>query len=133
MGLSAALGPRRPARPLPGAPPVPAQEMIGEERHVPPALAQGRQRQVEHLEAEVEVLAEAPLLHHLPQVAMGGGDDPHVHLLRAVGAEALDLAELEEAQQLGLRLDGDLADLVEEQGAAVGRGEAAGAVASWRR
>src|SRR6185295_15002032 len=44
-------------------------------------------------------------------------------------AEPLDLTELEEAQQLGLRLDGDLADLVEEERAAMGRRQPAGAVA----
>ena len=50
-------------------------------------------------------------------------------LMRAIAADALDLALLEHAQQLGLQRDVELADLVEEDGAAVGLLEAA---ACWR-
>ena len=45
---------------------------------------------------------------------------------RAVVADALELALLEHAQQLGLQLERDLADLVEEERAAVGELEAPG-------
>ena len=40
-------------------------------------------------------------------------------------ADALELALLEDAEELGLGLQGQLADLVEEEGAAVGQLEAA--------
>ena len=56
---------------------------------------------------------------------MRGGDDPHVDLARLRRPDALELAFLQHAQQLGLHVGGQVADLVEEQRAAVGQLEAA--------
>ena len=64
-----------------------------------------------------------PLLHHLPQVDVGRGDDPDVDLDRLHAAEAHEIALLDHAQQLGLRLERDVADLVEEDAALVGEVE----------
>jgi hypothetical protein len=61
------------------------------------------------------VPARSPL-----EVLVGGGDHAHVHLDRPRRAEPLDLALLEHAQHLGLRLQAHVADLVEEDRAAVG-------------
>ena len=44
---------------------------------------------------------------------------------RRAAADALELALLEDAEELGLGLQGQLADLVQEEGAAVGQLEAA--------
>ena len=60
-------------------------------------------------------------------VAVGGGDHAHVDAARRRAADAQHLALLQHAQQLGLEVGADLADLVEEQRAAVGALEAAGA------
>ncbi|OPZ04584.1 MAG: hypothetical protein BWZ08_02665 [candidate division BRC1 bacterium ADurb.BinA292] len=51
------------------------------------------------------------------------GDDPHIgaHLLAA--ADAVEHAFLEEAEQFGLEVDGEVADFVEEQAAALGHFE----------
>ncbi len=46
---------------------------------------------------------------------------------RRPAADALDLMLLEDAEQLGLGLQGELGDLVQEEGAAVGQLEAADA------
>ncbi len=46
---------------------------------------------------------------------------------RRSAADALDLVLLEDAEQLGLGFQGELADLVQEQGAPVGQLEAADA------
>ena len=59
------------------------------------------------------------------QVAVGGGDDADVGVQHARAAEAHELALLEHAQQLGLHRRRHLADLVEEQHAAVGLLDAA--------
>ena len=56
---------------------------------------------------------------------VGRGDDPHVHLGRLLGAEPLQHAGLEGAEQLGLGLEVEVAHLVEEQGALVRQLEAA--------
>jgi len=56
------------------------------------------------------------------------GHDAHVHLARARGAERLELAFLQHAQELHLLGRTDGADLVEKQGPAVGHVEAAGPI-----
>ncbi|MDT4853902.1 hypothetical protein FQZ97_881840 [compost metagenome] len=37
----------------------------------------------EHIEAEIKILAEALGTHLLAQIAVGGGDDAHVHFAGA--------------------------------------------------
>ena len=59
------------------------------------------------------------------EVAVGGGDDAHVDRAGLRAAHALELAVLQDAQQLGLQRDGQLADLVQEQRPPVGQLEAA--------
>ena len=54
------------------------------------------------------------------QVPVGGRHDAHVHGDGGGAADAADLAFLEHPQELGLDLGGQLADVVEEQGAAAG-------------
>ena len=57
---------------------------------------------------------------HLAKVAVGGAEDADVDPERLVLAHAADLAGLEEPQQLDLHALVELADLVEEERAAVG-------------
>ena len=51
------------------------EDVRGEEGDVAAALAQGGDAQVDDVEAEVEVLAEAAGLDHVGEVAGGGGED----------------------------------------------------------
>ena len=104
------------------------QEMLGQERDVLAALAQRRQRDRDDVQAVVQVLAELPFGHELLQVPLRGGDDAHVHRERSRAADALDRPLLQHAQQLHLHRQRDVADLVEEDGAAFGHLEAARAV-----
>ena len=62
-----------------------------------------------------------PFVHHLAQIDVGRGDDADVDLDRLDAAEAHELALLDDAQQLGLGLERDVADLVEEDRALVGQ------------
>src|SRR4029077_12822711 len=64
----------------------------------------------------VEVAAEAAIGHNPGQVAVRGRHEAHVHLDGPGAAQAFELLLLEHAEQLGLQLRGDVADLVEEQG-----------------
>jgi hypothetical protein len=73
-----------------------------------------------HVEPEVEVLAELAALDRLLEVLVGRGDHAHVHLDRPRRAEPLDLLLLQDAQHLGLRLLAHVADFVEEDRAAIG-------------
>ena len=65
------------------------------------------------------------LFHHPKEVAVRRGDEADVDLDRLRTADPLELLLLQDAQQLRLELERDLADLVEEQRAAVGHLEAA--------
>ena len=56
---------------------------------------------------------------------MGRGDDPQIGPDRRAAADRHELARLQHAQQAGLRLERHVADLVEEQRAALGLLEAA--------
>ena len=105
------------------------QEVRGQQRNVFAAIAQRRQADLDGVQAEEQILAEAALGDFGVEVGIGRGEDADVHAARLRGADALELAGLERAQQLGLQVLRDVGDLVEEQRAAVGHFEAADAVA----
>ena len=94
------------------------------------AISSGRSRsggivERDAVEPEVEVLAERPARDLGVEVAVGRGDEADVDRPRlAPPPTRSDLALLEHAQQLGLHRQRQLADLVEEHGAAVARSRA---------
>ena len=83
-------------------------------------FAQGRNLQVDHVEAEQEVLAEFSLAHRVGEVAVRGRDDADVDRHRFAAADAVDHAFLDRAQQFGLQPNVHLGDFVEQQRAAIG-------------
>ncbi len=115
-----------PAHPAAGLAAHLLEETAEQERQVVLPLAQ--RRHLEHVAGEPveEVLAEVPLGDRRAEVDVGGGEDPHVDLDRLL-AERHHLALLQHPQQLGLEGQRQVADLVEEEGAAVGLEEAAAA------
>ena len=88
------------------------------------AVAQWRDDNGEHVQPIVEIAAKQAVLHHLRQVAIGGGDDAHIHVQSPRAAQALEFLFLKNAQQLGLKFQRDVADFVKKQRAAVGEFEA---------
>ncbi len=90
-------------------------EGVRERKHVLAPLAQRGYFDGEHLQPEVEVLAEGSLAHHLDQIAVRGRDDAHVDALALRTADAADLVVLEHAQELYLHSERDLPDLVQQQ------------------
>ena len=66
-----------------------------------------------------QILTETSVLHLVLEIDIGGGNDAHIHLDGFHPTEAHELALLHHAQQLGLRLERDVADLVEEDAAFV--------------
>ena len=99
--------------------------LLDERLQVRQALAQGRQLDPHLRDAEEQVAAEAARVHLGAQIAPRGREHAHVDGVERVAAHALDLLLGERAQQLGLQLGGQLAQLVEEQRAAVGLGQRA--------
>jgi hypothetical protein len=102
-----------------------AQEMFGQFGDVVLSLAQRRDLDEEDAQPVVEVLAKAARRDLAGEIAIGGRDEPYVDVARTVLSYALVLAFLNGAEELGLQLERDLADLVEKERAAVGRLEPA--------
>ena len=96
------------------------QEVLDQQRNVLAPLGERRDDELDDAQPVVEILAELPGAHRRLEILVGGGEHAHVDLERLVAADALELALLQRAQQLGLRLERHVADLVEEQRAAVG-------------
>jgi len=92
------------------------------------AFAQGRQLDGDRVEAVEQILAETACGHFVAQHGVGGRHQANVRLDGAGRTHALELARLDQAQQLGLLGEGHVADLVEEDRAAAGQFETAGAV-----
>ena len=101
------------------------EEVVGQEQDVGLPLAQRRHEDREHVQPVVEVLAELARRNGLLEVLVGGGHQPDVGADRLGAAQALELPLLQHAQQLDLRRQIQLADLVEKQRAALGQLEAA--------
>ena len=97
----------------------------GEPQDVLAPLAQRRDAQLDDAQPVVEILPEAPRVHLRQQVAVGGRHHAHVHLAAPVLSHPPHLALLQRAQELHLHGRRHLADLVQEERAAVGRLEQA--------
>ena len=101
------------------------QEVVGQHHHVGPSLAQRRHEDGEDVQAVIEVLPEGLLGDGLLEVLVGGGDQADIHLDGLGAAQPFQLPFLDHAEQLHLRRQVELADLVEEEGASFGQLEAA--------
>ena len=74
----------------------------------------------EHVEPVEEISAEA-LLHDVGfEVPVGRANDPHIDWDRLGASDTLDLSFLDNAQKLRLCVEGQLANLVEEEGSPLG-------------
>jgi dipeptidyl aminopeptidase/acylaminoacyl peptidase len=104
-----------------------AEEFVREHEDVRATLAQRWQRDLDDVEAIVEILTEAPLGDAGLEVAVRGRHDANVDVDLAIAADGPHLALLQHAQELGLERERHLADLVEEERALLGLDEEAGA------
>src|SRR5262245_52117318 len=95
------------------------KEKVGQLRNLVAALAQRRDVRLNDLQAIVEVFTKIAAHHHLLEVAVGRGHDAHVDVNLLVASEFRELRVLQHVQQLCLQRRFHLADLVEEDRAAV--------------
>jgi hypothetical protein len=95
------------------------EEVVDEERDVLAALVQRRDLDLDHAQAIVQILAEAAAGHGGLEVVVGRRDQTDVDADRLVAADALEFLFLDRAQELRLGLERHVADLVEEERAAV--------------
>jgi hypothetical protein len=103
------------------------EEMAGECREIVETFPQCGDLERKDGKAVVEVETEGAVDHALFEVAVRSRDDADVDARDLVVADALELAALQEAEELGLDGEGELADLVEKECAAVRGFDAAGA------
>ena len=96
-------------------------EMARQDQHIVATLAQGRNLDREHRQAEVQILADLTLVHSLFEVAVRRRYDASVDVKRLRTADTLELLLLEGSQDLGLEREWQIADLVEEERAAMGQ------------
>ena len=96
------------------------EEVIGQRRDVVLALAQRRDMDREDIDSVKEVVAETAVGDHALEVLIGRGDQPEIGGQRLGVTDRAVFALLQHAQHLGLNAEREVADLVEEQAAAVG-------------
>jgi hypothetical protein len=101
-------------------------ELPDEEGDVLLAVAERRHPEDDGAEAIVEVEPEPSGGDDLPEVLVGGGDQPHVDADRLFAADADDLLLLEHAEEAGLDGRRQVGHLVHEERAAVGQLEPSG-------
>src|SRR5207244_8352100 len=75
-----------------------------------------------------QVFAKFLLLDHLPQVAIGRCNQACIGSQGARASQAFELPFLEHAQQLGLKLERDVADLIQKYRSPIGQLKAADAL-----
>ena len=102
----------------------PGKEMPGQGGNILATFRQSGDMNADHVQPVEQVLAELAGLHQRFQILMGSGNDAHIDLDRRVAADPVELAIGQHPQQPGLGFGRHVADLVEEQRAAVGLLEA---------
>src|SRR2546428_13916421 len=83
------------------------------------SLPEGRQGDPEFVQAVVDILAEPASPHRSLERDIGGGDDPRGHSHRPLAAERLDLSFLQCTQELRLRGERQVDNLIEKKASAL--------------
>ena len=94
-------------------------EHLGQRHDLVRPFAQRRKVEVDRVDPVVKVLPELTFLHHLLQILVSGTDEPYVYRDGLRVADPCYAAVLDDPEQLGLKVEGNVADLVKEEGAAV--------------
>jgi hypothetical protein len=79
-----------------------------------------------NLQTIVKVFAKCPFLDHCWQIPMRGGDEANVNLMGAIAAEPFKFLLLQDAEQLCLKFERYIADLVKKKRTFVGEFEPPG-------
>ncbi len=99
------------------------EEVLAQQRDVLGTHPERRHLQRDGVDAEVEVLAQLAFAQRHVEIDVRRTDETEVDVHDAVAADRPVLALLQHAEQLGLQVGRHLADLVEQQGAALGHFE----------
>jgi hypothetical protein len=97
-----------------------SEEGLGQLQDVLASLAERGEREDEHREPVVEILAKPPLANSLTQVAVRRRNDQHVDRTASCFPQRPDFTGFDHGEQLGLQRFGQEPDLVQEQRAPMG-------------
>ena len=97
-----------------------AQEVVYQQRDILPPVGEGRQMEVDHVQAVEQVLAKQARSHLAFEVPVGGRYDAHVHRFTDCAADGAHSAFLQGAQQLHLHRQRHVADFIQKEGATLG-------------
>jgi hypothetical protein len=110
-------------------PAYPAAQSLDKMRHeggnVFAAITQRWQLDGKYIQAKVEVTSKFAISYHFRQVAMSCSYESNIHLVSSTATQAFEFLFLQYAQQFGLKLRGNIANLIQEEGAFIGQLEAA--------
>src|SRR5215470_9392162 len=93
---------------------------VREGQNVAGTVSQGRNLQLEHVEAIVQVFAKTAAFHSLAQIAVGCGNYAYISVQNAIAAKPLKFTVLQQAQELGLGSKSHLANFIQKQDATSG-------------
>ncbi len=85
------------------------------EREIAGAIREARQRDLDAANAPVEIVAEGLGVDHRGERLVRGGDDANVDIDRLARADRQDLPAFQRAQELHLKRELEVTDLVEKQ------------------
>ena len=91
------------------------EKIAGQLQHIAVALAQRRHIERVDVESVIKVRAHAPGADFRRQIAVGGRNHAHIHMVLPVRAQALQLPALQHTQQLGLHGQRKLTHFIEKQ------------------
>ncbi len=90
------------------------QEVPHEQRYIGPTLTQRRQRDRNDIQAVVQVFAKLTFVLHLDKRSARGGNHADIDRDFEIAAHRRDGAAFEYAEQFGLQVQREVADLVDE-------------------
>ena len=97
------------------------EEVADQNRNIVAALAQGWNRDGKNAQTVVEVASELSRVDHFREVAIRGGHEPDIYRNSASSADAFEFLLLQRPQNFGLKLQREVAYLIQEEGSLMGQ------------
>src|SRR5437867_9062892 len=93
--------------------------MRGKQRNIFAAFGERGHFEWKDIQAVKQILPESSFLDLLAQIAVRGGNDPHIYLDDSLSTKPLDLSLLNHAQKIRLHVERKLTNFVQEDGATI--------------
>ena len=95
-------------------------QLLYEDRQIIDTLTQRWRLNWKYIKTVVQVFTELVFSYHLFEVLVGSSDHTHIGIDDLIRAHTVKLALLQHTQQLNLHLERHIANLIEEEGTALG-------------